>query len=433
MSQSPVTVSVKSASAANIPRVNRAPSRWVRLQVRLLMRAYSLALSFVGIARRDLRPAPGGFDILLTGTFFSDNWVRSHLLPLAASNRCRRVRMVATTHVPEMPKVEGVYPPSWLIRLAGELLGRLLYFSWTAVRTRPHIVGGFHLLVNGLLAPLVGRLAGAKSLYFCVGGPVELLDGGIWGGNRLFSRLGGPDAVVERHLLEAVAACDLVVTMGTRAVTFFRERGLNNAFEVVPGAIDPERFHPGDKRGEFDLILTGRLVQVKRVDLFLRTVQCLTRDFPEVRAVVVGDGPLREELTALAHELRVEENVVFAGQQSNVEDWLRRSRVFVLTSDSEGLSLALMEAMMSGLPAIVSAVGDLGDLVEEGVNGHLVHERSPEAFAQVLQPLLADPARLGQFSRAAVLAGAANEPTSVTRRWDSILRNLGADEDHGRV
>ena len=155
------------------------------------MRGYALTLRIARMVERRARPlSPAGYDILLTGTFFSDNWVRSHLLPLAASDRCHRVRMVATTQVPEMPKVEGLYPPTWLMKYTGEVPARLLYFIWIAIRTRPHIVGGFHLLVNGLLAPLLGRFVGAKSLYFCVGGPVEVLDGGIWGGNRVFFAAG---------------------------------------------------------------------------------------------------------------------------------------------------------------------------------------------------------------------------------------------------
>ena len=56
----------------------------------------------------------------------------------------------------------------------------------------------------------------------------------------------------------------------------------------------------------------------------------------------------------------------FVGHQEDVAAWLSKSRVFVLTSDSEGLSLSMMEAMMCGLPAVVSDVGDLGDLSKMG-------------------------------------------------------------------
>ena len=419
---------VSSASAAHIPHTGgKGSSRAIHFQLRTAMRLYHLALRMAGWMGRLRRPRPQRerFEILLTGTFFSDNWVRSHLLPLAASSQCARVRMVATVRVPDISKVEGVYPPPRLVKAVGSVPARLLYFGWVALRTRPDIVGGFHLLVNGLVATLVARLIGARAMYFCVGGPVELLDGGVWGENRIFARLPAPDAVVEGQLLDAVQQCDLVITMGHRAIEFFRGRGLTTRFHVVSGGIDRGRFFPDPNQGrDIDVILTCRLVPIKRVDLFLRTVQVIARELPSVRATIVGDGPLRGQMETLARQLGVDRAVSFIGQQADVENWLRRARVFVLTSDSEGLSLSLMEAMMTGLPAVVSAVGDLGDLVEDGVNGHLVAERTPEAFAEPLLRLLTDPARLASLSSSAARAGAVHAPDAVTRRWDEILGQL---------
>ena len=243
-------VAAPSATAIAVDIHKKHQSNVVRIALHLGMRLYRWSC---GLARLLGSPpaAKAQYDVLLTGTFFSDNWVRSHLEPLAASSRCARVRMVATARVPALPKVEGVYPPTWLIRSCGTVPARLLYFVWVALRTRPDIVGGFHLLVNGLLAVPLARLAGARSLYFCVGGPVELLDGGIWGENRIFARLGNRDALVERELIRAVGACDVVITMGTRAIDFFRGRGLRNRFYVVSGGIDETRFRPVRATAEY--------------------------------------------------------------------------------------------------------------------------------------------------------------------------------------
>ena len=417
-------IAAPSASAILVDTERRKAGIGFRFALRAAMRVYGAACALARLIGPRPRPASAGYDILLTGTFFSDNWVRSHLEPLAASHHCAKVRMVATVRVPALPKVEGVYPPRWLVGACGTVPARLLYFIWLAIRTRPHIIGGFHLLVNGLVAILMAKLVGARSMYFCVGGPVELLDGGVWGENRIFARLGTPDEVVERELIRAVGACDLVITMGTRAIEFFRGRGLENRFHVVSGGIDSARFHAASAAADFDLVLTCRLVPIKRVDLFLQTVQAVSRHLPNVRAVIVGDGPLRTQMEAAARDLGITSNVTFAGQQDNVEDWLRRSRVFMLTSDSEGLSLALIEAMMTGLPAVVSKVGDLPDLVEDGVNGFLVAERTAEAFAAPLLGLLTNPAAHARFSAAAHAAASRYAPVAVTAQWDQILDTL---------
>jgi L-malate glycosyltransferase len=405
------------------PGFRGALSRWTaRRAVRLLLLGHATLLRllrFLGPPRRAVDR--GRLEVLLTGTFHSDNWAAAHLRPLAASTRVARVRVVATFPLAPRDKVEVVRPPTWLTRAVGPVAARLLAFLWAAATTRPDVVGGFHLLVNGLVAQLGAALTGARSLYFCVGGPAEVAEGGIGGENRLFSRMETADAVVEQRLLAAVRSFDLVITMGEGAARFFRDRGGPAAIQVVPGGIDGTRFHPGPAPPARDLVLVGRLAPVKRIDVFLRAVARLAETIPGVTAAVAGDGPLRSELEALARELGLEGRVQFLGQSTAVEEELRQSRVFVLSSDSEGLPLSVMEAMMCGLPAVVSDVGDLADLVEEGVNGFRVARRDPAALADRLQSLLANPRRLEAFSAAALRTAARHEIEVAARRWDAIL------------
>ena len=418
-------------SAALAPDYGPAPRRsrlrrWIyRRLLRGLTALYLVLLRVLGVIGRRPRPIRDdlGAEILLTGTFHSDNWITAHLRPLAASRRCARLYIVATYPVPATPNVVLIQPPAWLRRLTGAVPARLLTFTWEALRRRPHIVGGFHLLLNGLVAALVARLAGSRALYFCVGGPAEVIGGGFQAENRLFSRLEGPDPVIERRLIRAVAAFDLVITMGTRAVEFFRLHGVQTQMRVVSGGIDAEHFRPiwGQTPPSADLILVGRLVAIKRIDVFLRAVHQVRACHPDVRALIVGDGEARAALERLAAELKLDGCVTFAGQCRDVGACLRRARIFVLTSDSEGLALSLMEAMTSGLPAVVSDVGDLADLVEPGVNGYLVPRRAVGQFADAFSALLADPARLAQFSAAARASARRYELSAATRKWDEIL------------
>lgn len=398
-----------------------------RAQIRTVLACYIGLLRLGKWLGRRKRPIPAaGADILITGTFHSDNWVRSHLKPLAASAGCARLRIVATNPVPPVEGVEAIYPPATLIRAIGTVPARLLVFVWVAIRTRPDVVGAFHMLVNGLVASLLARWIGSRSLYFCVGGPVEVLDGGVHGENRYFARLKTPDALVERWLLEAVGACDLIITMGTRAVTFFRQRGITSACHVVAGGINAGTFvssSPSDRdRASFDAVLVARLVPIKSIDIFVRAIAELAAVRPATTAAIVGDGPLREPLERLARELGVADRITFAGQQRDVHEWLRRSRIFVLTSQSEGLALSLMEAMTCGLPGVVSHVGDLSDLVTDGVNGFLVSEREPRAFAARLAEILDDPARYRAFAQAARDAARRYEVPETVRLWDRVLR-----------
>jgi glycosyltransferase involved in cell wall biosynthesis len=183
-------------------------------------------------------------------------------------------------------------------------------------------------------------------------------------------------------------------------------------------------FSPAEDVATIDLILVGRLAEIKSIDLFLHALRCVADVMPNIKAVVVGDGPLRSDLEQLARALGIDRCVRFLGFQPQVSDWLRKAKIFMLTSRSEGLSLALMEAMMCGLPAVVPNVGDLGDLVEDGVNGYLVSERSAEAFASPVLRLLADDRKYAAFSQAARRAAMRYEMAEVTLMWDGILARL---------
>jgi glycosyltransferase involved in cell wall biosynthesis len=371
-------------------------------------------------------PAPRGQPIrlLLTGTFYSENWILNHLRPLAASRHCEKVWLVTTFAIHPTEKVEVIHPPFWLVRAVGEVPARLVVFVVMAVRRRPDFVGGFHLLPNGLVALLVARFIGSSCVYFCGGGPREVEGGGYYSGARSFRLLKAPDADLERKLLRAVDDIDLVITMGSGAQGFFRSRGVRSRIEVVPGGIDSGRFRCEDQPKTYDLILVGRLHPVKRIDLFFRTVRKLADSIPDVSAVVVGGGELEASLRGLAVELGVGNRVTFAGQQRDVGPWLAQSRVFVLTSESEGLSLALMEAMTAGLPCVVANVGELSELVEHGSTGFLVDGDSPEAFCFFLEQLLKSESVRERFSEASKKAASRLTTTETAKRWDRILRGF---------
>jgi glycosyltransferase involved in cell wall biosynthesis len=396
-----------------------------------MMLVYSVLLQvakWIGPPKRQV--GKEGYDVLLTGTFYSDNWVMAHVRPLAMSENCARVTIVSNYPIPRMTKVEAVYPPAWLVRTIGEVSARLLTFIWVGFKRHPHIAGGFHLSFNGLVAILLGKFIGARSIYFCVGGPAEVIDGGSSSENRLFSKLAIPDPTIERKLIRAVDEFDLVITMGKRAVDFFRKHGVKTNFKVVSGGLDTHRFFPNKTTPATDIIFIGRLSPIKRADLLLKAVKDVQRQNPNISVTIVGDGPLREFLGKMASEIGISENVSFIGHQKNVEEWLRKAKVFVLTSDSEGLSLALMEAMLCGVPAVVSKVGDLEELVEDGINGYLVAERTPEAFAKRLEELLTNEGRLAQFSEAAHRSAKRYEISAAVQLWDEILTQTQWARNH---
>jgi glycosyltransferase involved in cell wall biosynthesis len=172
---------------------------------------------------------------------------------------------------------------------------------------------------------------------------------------------------------------------------------------------------------DVDLLFLGRLSRIKRPDIFLRTVRLVNQERCGLRAAIIGQGELRQELEALRDELGLGDCSELLGFQPDVSAWFRRSKIFVLTSESEGLSLSLLEAMMSGAVPVVADVGELSDIVENGVNGYLVAGRSPAEFAAPMVSLLNDVDRLANFSSEARQSALRYEAHAVARLWDELL------------
>jgi hypothetical protein len=92
------------------------------------------------------------YSVLLTGTFYSKNWIIHHLAPLAAANAVEKIDLVSTFPLANIQKVRIVKPWGWCIKAFGEVPSRLATFVLRAIVVRPDFIGGFHLLINGLLA-----------------------------------------------------------------------------------------------------------------------------------------------------------------------------------------------------------------------------------------------------------------------------------------
>jgi glycosyltransferase involved in cell wall biosynthesis len=138
---------------------------------------------------------------------------------------------------------------------------------------------------------------------------------------------------------------------------------------------------------------------------------------PDVDLLLAGDGQLRESLEKLAHDLHIDERVHFLGVRGDVADLLRASDIFALTSVSEAASITLLEAMASGLPVVVTAVGGNPEIVREGIDGLLAPRGDSHAVATALLRLLDD----GRLAMAMGQAGAERVRTQY-RLDDTIER-----------
>lgn len=182
---------------------------------------------------------------------------------------------------------------------------------------------------------------------------------------------------------------------------------------AVPNGIDIGRFAPRDEAARERLVASlglplrtrvvgtvGRLNRVKDHAGLLQAFARLRDDVPEAALVVVGDGELRAELAALAATPALAGRVHLLGDRGDVAELLRAFDLFVMSSRSEGYSIALLEACASALPIVATDVGGNAEIVRDGQNGLLLPPADPVALADALRVLLADPARARAMGQA---------------------------------
>jgi glycosyltransferase involved in cell wall biosynthesis len=150
------------------------------------------------------------------------------------------------------------------------------------------------------------------------------------------------------------------------------------------------------------LALVGRLIPIKNVPMFLRTVRALVPRYPTIEGWVIGDGPLRTELASRAAEMGLTGHLRFWGEAANVPRLLARADLFCHCSWSEGLSNAIMEAAALALPVVATRAGGAAELVEDEGSGFLVAPDDHVAMADRVSRLIDDPglhARVGEAGR----------------------------------
>jgi starch synthase (maltosyl-transferring) len=284
--------------------------------------------------------------------------------------------------------------PIWIGPVAAPPL-RLAMLARLLRPFRPHVVQSFHGFAN-LYVALIGRLLGAIGV------------GALRGTLSQFRQANGPWA---QWLLRAPTG----LIVNSRAVfQQIIDRGYlpRQRIFLLPNVINLDEFDrslrsadptPPPPSNRCTVIFIGRLVPEKRGDRFLRAIDVAFRRGASVAALVVGDGPERPHLEALARSLGLlGDQVTFLGSRWDVPALLARADILISCSDDEGLPNVILEAMAARRAVIATPAGDAPVLVADGVNGYVVPFEDIEQLGDRIVRLAASPdlrGRLGAHGR----------------------------------
>ena len=179
------------------------------------------------------------------------------------------------------------------------------------------------------------------------------------------------------------------------------ENGID--IDALTRLIQPSLKNPQNTPAVIKIGIAGRLVPVKRVDIFILTAQYMKKTYPNLAASfhIYGDGPLNDELKLLNKKSQTEDIVHFEGHCDNLYTELQKMDVLLMTSDHEGLPMILLEAMALQTPIIAHAVGGIPNLLDHGKCGTLVDAHNAQSYAEAIINLINQPKQHQQLAHQA--------------------------------
>ena len=226
-------------------------------------------------------------------------------------------------------------------------------------------------------------------------------------------------------------------TMFVCASKFIRDKAVQSGYpahkcHVLHIGVDLDFFVPSDVPRDREVVLfVGRFVEKKGIEYLLRAMAQVQATRPQAKLVLIGDGPLREEMRQLQEELGV--RCEFLGLQAApaVKQWMQRCRVLCVPSVEgkdglcESLPMVLVEAQAMGTPVVSTYHGGISELITDGVSGRLVPERDHAGLATSLLTYLEDDAAWSQAAQAGI--------ARVREGFDLRTQNAGLEALYDRA
>jgi sugar transferase (PEP-CTERM/EpsH1 system associated) len=264
------------------------------------------------------------------------------------------------------------------------------------------------------------------------------IDGNNWKRNQVRRLVGH---VVDRYVI----VCDFFRLWLNEMCRVKSER-----IVYIPNGVDTEKFRPSDggsalearpsdvrKRLRSQLGLppnpvlvgtVGRLDPVKDFPTLMKGFRQIKDSFSGAKLVIVGDGPVRSNLSRLGEELGLDSSLIWLGERNDIPELLRSFDIFVQTSIFEGMSNTILEAMASSLPIIATDTGGNPEVVSNGENGILVPVGGVTELSVALQKYLSDPVlRYKHGSNSRRRAIDCFDLSLMAARYAEMYENLAGD------
>ena len=289
------------------------------------------------------------------------------------------------------------------------IIKRFLAFRNTVKEIKPEITINYNLQ-GAYFSLLVGKNICGKILYSERGDPYDSEYSGFLG-------------MVRDWTCKKV---DAFVFQSEGARDFFTIGNKQKAI-VIHNSVDiPQNKYPIAEKRDDRIVTVGRLHPQKNPHLLLDAFAKIAPKYPNIQLEFYGDGEMHDELQEKINKLGLTKQVALYSSRKDIFDCIRTAKLFVLSSDFEGMPNALMEAMAIGLPCISTDCrpGGARTLIENGKNGFIVPVRNVDSLAEKMSYLLRNPNEAERIAKEARHIGETHTNKSTFDKWNDFLKSL---------
>ena len=216
----------------------------------------------------------------------------------------------------------------------------------------------------------------------------------------------------------------------TREQKNFFDVGIQKKSIIIQNPLKSEFLRSEKYEKQNIIINVGRLVKQKNQELLIKSFKKISDKYSKYTLKIFGDGPLKNKLQSLIEELELENKVFLCGISDNIKEELIKSKIFVLSSDYEGMPNALLEAMASGLACISTdcPCGGPKELIRNGENGILIDVNNQNELENNLEKLIENEELMKKIGESASKITEELNPKIINRKWEDYIKGIVKNE-----
>ena len=212
----------------------------------------------------------------------------------------------------------------------------------------------------------------------------------------------------------------------TQSIKDYFPKSIQKKTSIIYNPVNDESLSPTlpSREGRLNRIISvGRLYPQKNQAMMIRAFAKVADEFPDWQLVIYGEGPLRAELEFLVSSFKLQNRVFLPGRTEHVIEELRKSKIFCMSSDYEGMSNAMIEAICVGLPIVTTNVSGVNELVVDGENGFIVPCKNAIAMSNAIKAIIENKYMMESFSIKSKGKSSIFKLDFIVNQWEQLIRN----------